>query len=124
VHRDLKPDNLFLVRDDEVAYGARAKVLDFGIAKLAGDGKPGSMRTRTGALMGTPAYMSPEQCRGAGAVDARADIYSLGCILYELLAGRPPFHAEGMGEVIAAHLYAQPARLAAIEPSTPDWVDR
>jgi len=78
VHRDLKPDNVFLVADAEVAAGMRAKVLDFGIAKLMADAKPGSMRTRTGVLMGTPVYMSPEQCRGAGAVDARADIYSLG----------------------------------------------
>ena len=66
VHRDLKPDNVFLVRDDETASGLRAKVLDFGIAKLAGDGQPGSLKTRTGMLLGTPYYMSPEQCRGAG----------------------------------------------------------
>jgi serine/threonine-protein kinase len=119
VHRDLKPDNVFLVADAEVAAGMRAKVLDFGIAKLMADAKPGSMRTRTGVLMGTPVYMSPEQCRGAGAVDARADIYSLGCILYQLICGHPPFASEGYGEVIAQQLYAQPTQLAKLEPGTP-----
>jgi len=77
VHRDLKPDNIVLVRDDEVAIGERAIVLDFGIAKLFGD-QPISQKTRTGSLLGTPAYMSPEQCRGAGEVDLRTDVYALG----------------------------------------------
>src|SRR5262245_17634888 len=76
IHRDLKPDNVFLVADVEIAIGFRAKVLDFGIAKLAGDPMRGSVRTQTGAIMGTPAYMSPEQCRGSGTVDSRSDIYS------------------------------------------------
>jgi serine/threonine protein kinase len=87
-HRDLKPDNLYLVRDDEVVGGERVKVLDFGIAKLAGEVHASRVKTRTGAIMGTPIYMSPEQCRGTGAVDARADIYSLGCILFEMTCAR------------------------------------
>lgn len=109
VHRDLKPDNIFLVPDPDMPGGERTKVLDFGIAKLSdlagGDGGP-SLRTRTGAVMGTPTYMAPEQCRGAGSVDHRADIYALGVILYELVCGRAPFVAEGFGEIIAAHLTA------------------
>jgi serine/threonine-protein kinase len=119
VHRDLKPDNVYLVADAEIAIGMRAKVLDFGIAKLMADGKAGTLRTRTGVIMGTPIYMSPEQCRGAGRVDARADIYSLGCILYQLACGQPPFFAEGMGEVIAAHLYGQPEPLSLHVPGIP-----
>ena len=107
VHRDLKPDNLFMVRDPEAVGGERPKILDFGIAKLSGE-QPGRMQTRTGALMGTPMYMSPEQCRGIGTIDHRADIYALGCVVYQLLTGRPPFDMEGMGDVIAAHLREAP----------------
>src|SRR5207302_1844061 len=79
VHRDLKPENIFVVADQNVAGGERAKILDFGIAKLQGD-EPGKFKTRTGMVMGTPIYMSPEQCRGAGEVDRRSDIYSIGCV--------------------------------------------
>jgi serine/threonine protein kinase len=102
VHRDLKPENIFVVRDAEVMGGERAKVLDFGIAKLTGDHV--GVKTQTSAVMGTPMYMSPEQCRGAGQVDQRSDIYSLGCVLFALVVGRPPFDAEGVGEIIAMHL--------------------
>ena len=103
IHRDLKPENVFMVRDGEVAGGERAKILDFGIAKLTG--ADGSLsKTRTGALMGTPVYMSPEQCRGAGDLDHRSDIYALGCVLYHLITGRPPFSAGGLGELLAMHM--------------------
>src|SRR5678815_2691766 len=101
VHRDLKPDNIFLVRDAEVAGGERAKIVDFGIAKLLGENL---VKTLTSSVIGTPSYMSPEQCRGAGQVDQRADIYALGCVLFTLIVGRPPFDAEGAGEVLAMHL--------------------
>jgi serine/threonine-protein kinase len=80
VHRDLKPENLMLVRDPEAQGGERPKILDFGIAKLTSDA-PDRSRTRTGTLLGTPIYMSPEQCRGSGLVDHRSDIYSLGCVV-------------------------------------------
>ncbi|HEY5935688.1 MAG TPA: serine/threonine-protein kinase, partial [Kofleriaceae bacterium] len=109
VHRDLKPDNLFLVPDPEAPTGERPKILDFGIAKLTDIGLAGTA-TKTGAVMGTPTYMSPEQCRGTGLVDARADLYSLGCIYYELLCGRPPFNEIGAGELIGAHLFVEPTR--------------
>ena len=107
VHRDLKPDNLFIVRDAEAQGGERPKILDFGIAKLTSDA-PDRSRTRTGTLLGTPIYMSPEQCRGSGLVDHRSDIYSLGCVAYHLICGRPPFDFEGIGEIISAHLREAP----------------
>ncbi len=106
VHRDLKPDNIFLCRDPEVAGGERAKILDFGIAKLTQD-TTGPV-TNTKAVIGTPMYMSPEQCRGAGRVDQRSDIYSLGCVLSKLLTGVAPFAAEGTGELIVMHIQMQP----------------
>ncbi len=107
VHRDLKPDNIYMVTDGDSPTGDRPKVLDFGIAKLTDIGLAGTA-TKTGAVMGTPTYMSPEQCKGTGDVDHRADLYSLGCIFYELITGRPPFSKLGAGELIGAHIYAQP----------------
>ena len=120
VHRDLKPDNLMLVPDAEAPTGERPKILDFGIAKLTDIGLAGTA-TKTGAVMGTPTYMSPEQCRGTGKVDARADLYSIGCIYYELLCGRPPFNELGAGELIGAHLFVEPPRPSQFQPAiSPD----
>lgn len=115
IHRDLKPDNIFLVTDPEI--GERVKILDFGIAKLIGPENSGGHRTRTGALMGTPSYMSPEQCRGAGKVDLRGDLYSLGCILFEMLCGQPPFVREGLGAILGAHMYEPPPTPRSLNPS-------
>jgi eukaryotic-like serine/threonine-protein kinase len=109
VHRDLKPENIFLVRDSEVPGGERAKVLDFGIAKLAGD-LGAQQKTSPSLIMGTPTYMSPEQCRGAGNVDRRSDVYSLGCLLYALVTGRTPFDAKGSGDLIVQHITELPVR--------------
>jgi serine/threonine protein kinase len=106
IHRDLKPDNVFLVPDPDVPTGERPKLLDFGIAKLAGH--LAEHRTQTGALIGTPLYMAPEQARAAGTIDHRADLYSLGCMLYQMLVGQPPFVAAGSGEIIALHLFTEP----------------
>jgi len=109
VHRDLKPDNIILgQRGREQDF---VKLLDFGIAKLTSDGRTGS-RTRTGLVLGTPAYMSPEQCEGSAKVDHRTDIYALGICLYEMLVGRVPFIGEGYGEILVQHLTQKP-----IEPS-------
>jgi serine/threonine protein kinase len=121
VHRDLKPDNVFLVPDPEVPGGERIKLLDFGIAKLAVD-QQGQGHTRTGAVMGTPTYMAPEQCRGV-AVDHRADLYSIGCIIFEACTGRPPFVGEGSGDVLAAHIYMPPPTIASIIGSAPAEVE-
>jgi serine/threonine-protein kinase len=118
VHRDLKPDNVFLASTPEAATPINVKVLDFGIAKLAYDGGAGK-QTRTGVLLGTPIYMSPEQCRGAGRIDHRSDIYSLGCIIFELMAGRPPFVGEGAGDLIVAHVSEPAPELTALVPSAP-----
>ncbi|MFL5305827.1 MAG: serine/threonine-protein kinase [Polyangia bacterium] len=105
VHRDLKPDNLFLVPDDGRPFGARVKVLDFGIAKLRGELSGGGAKTQTGSVMGTPPYMSPEQCRGlTEEIDHRTDIYALGIILYEMLVGAPPFMSAGWGDVVLMHV--------------------
>jgi serine/threonine protein kinase len=102
VHRDLKPSNVMLVPDPHMPSGERTKILDFGLAKLVGPHESTQFHTNSNAIVGTPLYMSPEQCQGAGRVDAKTDVYSLGCILYEMLAGRPPFLGTGVGEMIGS----------------------
>jgi serine/threonine-protein kinase len=128
IHRDLKPDNIFLSTDSEEEAAASGrmviKVLDFGIAKLMASDREGSARTRTGLLLGTPLYMSPEQCRGAGAVDFRSDVYSLGCIVHSMLTGNPPFPFQGFGEIISAHMGTPPPPLRALAPPTPEPIER
>jgi hypothetical protein len=118
VHRDLKPGNLMLVPDPLGPGGERVKLLDFGIAKLAADTEQDN-KTASQLIMGTPTYMSPEQCRGAGMVDEKTDIYSLGVILYEMLAGQPPFVSDGPGDLMAMHMFRQPAPLSQLAPDVP-----
>jgi serine/threonine-protein kinase len=118
VHRDLKPHNVQLCFKADGAL--LVKILDFGVAKILAspDGNQ-SVKTRTGSLMGTPLYMSPEQCKGAGVLDHRTDIYSLGVMLYEMLAGRPPFMAEGVGELFAKHMLEEPPPVTEFVPNAP-----
>jgi serine/threonine protein kinase len=116
VHRDLKPDNVYLVPDHEDATRDQVKILDFGIAKLLGTPKGSRGATSTGMVLGTPMFMAPEQCKGAGVVDHRADIYSLGCILYFMLCARPPFDYPGVGEILGAHLHEPVAPPRSINP--------
>ncbi len=106
VHRDMKPDNVFLTAtQDEKPI---VKLLDFGLAKLSGPNETRIDRTRTGMVMGTPLYISPEQARGIR-IDAAADIYSLGAIAYELFCGRVPFMYDSAVEIMSAHI-TQPLR--------------
>jgi serine/threonine-protein kinase len=119
VHRDLKPENVFLVPGTGGGPVA-VKILDFGVAKLMAD-EPS--RTRSGSVVGTPKYMAPEQCRGLKTIDHRADIYSLGCILFELLCGRPPFIKEATGDLLIAHATEAPPSASALEPAVPPALD-
>jgi serine/threonine-protein kinase len=120
IHRDLKPSNIMVMASGE------AKVTDFGIAKVLG----AANLTRTGAAMGSAHYMSPEQIRRPEAVDARSDIYSLGCVFYELLTGRPPFgrhDSEGTEsdfEIKTAHVGEPVTGLAAFDKAIPAWLDQ
>ena len=101
IHRDLKPDNIMLVPDEHSQSGMRTKLLDLGIAKLLED----NATTQTN-VPGTPLYMAPESCAGQR-VDGQADIYSLGCVLYELLCGRPPYLPDG-GNLMSKHIFQRP----------------
>jgi serine/threonine-protein kinase len=122
VHRDLKPDNLYVVCDPHDAEREWIKVLDFGIAKLQMSAND-SVKTRTGTLMGTPIYMSPEQCRGTKTVDHRSDIYSLGIIFFEMMCGQPPFVSEGFGELVNMHLNVAPPAPSSQNPNVSPTLD-
>ncbi|HVR62626.1 MAG TPA: serine/threonine-protein kinase [Polyangia bacterium] len=121
IHRDLKPENIYLI-----SRGAQkdfVKVLDFGLAKLTQVEEKVSHKTRTGSVMGTPYYMSPEQCEGKATIDHRADIYSLGVILFEMLTGKVPFGGEGYGEIIVKHITMPPPSVRSIVPALPPALD-
>jgi serine/threonine-protein kinase len=128
IHRDLKPENVFLTSVDARPSDFAVKVLDFGIAKLQ-PWPGGSLRespspshTNPGTVLGTPAYMSPEQCSDAGRVDHRADVYSLGCILFQMLSGRPPFVGTGL-DLLLAHAVQAPPLLRTLRSGVPSRVD-
>ena len=118
IHRDLKPENVFLL---DVSEDRVVKLLDFGLAKLT-DQDAGVGVTREGQILGTPIYMSPEQCRSKG-VDHRTDIYALGCLGYQLLAGRPPYDQDNAAELISAHLVTEPPRARSFHKDVPEILD-
>jgi eukaryotic-like serine/threonine-protein kinase len=115
VHRDLKPSNLFLP-------GGRAldvKILDFGIALREG----GTQLTQTGTMIGTPGYMAPEQARNQGVIDARADVFALGCVLFQCLTGVPAFEGDSAAGILGKLLFGQAPRISALWPEAPGELD-
>ncbi|HXB25930.1 MAG TPA: serine/threonine-protein kinase [Gemmatimonadaceae bacterium] len=114
IHRDIKPDNIMLQRDD-----GRAMVTDFGIARAADD-TTGTRLTATGVAIGTPAYMSPEQCTGERAVDGRSDLYSLGVVIYAALVGTPPFAGSNTAALLVKHLTETPRPIKEVRQDVPD----
>jgi serine/threonine-protein kinase len=126
VHRDLKPENIFLVRNDEEEI---AKVLDFGIAKTTSNALSASASgsTRSGALLGTPYYMSPEQAEGIRSLDHRTDIWAMGVIAFECLLGRRPFESETIGSILLAicsRPIPVPSRIGPVPPGFDAWFAR
>ncbi|MGH7470903.1 MAG: protein kinase domain-containing protein, partial [Longimicrobiales bacterium] len=116
VHRDVKPENILL--SGEVPF-----VSDFGIARAL-EAAGGERLTESGVAMGTAAYISPEQAGGASAVDARSDVYALGCVLYEMLAGEPPFTGPSTHAIVALHLAERPRSLRVVRPAVPPELDQ
>jgi serine/threonine-protein kinase len=126
VHRDLKPENVFLVNDEEEASDI-AKVVDFGIAKFTDTSMGVSSSTRTGSVLGTPYYMSPEQARGLRTVDFRSDLWSLGVIAFKCLTGRYPFEGEAIGDLLVKICTAPlptPSSYAAMPQGFDTWFEK
>ena len=121
IHRDLKPDNIYLVPDHELSTGERIKILDFGISKLSGTMAGNSPKTV--GTMGTPAYMAPEQWADSAQIDWRADAYSLGCVQFEMVCGEPPFECKTIFEACGKHLHSTPPSPHELTPEVPAVLD-
>jgi hypothetical protein len=120
VHRDVKPSNVMLRDGGDRGAGGRAVLADFGIAKVLTGGDAAA--TRAGVMVGTPDYMAPEQIRASGDLDARADIYAFGVMLFQMLTGRLPFAGASVGEVVQAHLQRPPPDPRSLAPALPERV--
>jgi serine/threonine-protein kinase len=118
LHRDLKPENVMLVPDTGVPGGIRAVVLDFGFAKVLREEAELVKLTRTGLVLGTAEFMSPEQIRGRP-LDGRSDVYALGVLAFEVFTGRLPFEGKSPQEMMLARFKAEPLRLRALQPELP-----
>ena len=118
IHRDIKPSNLILVNGDP----EQVKLLDFGIARGLVRGEGAVTLTATGETIGTPHYMAPEQARGTRQVDARVDVYALGAVLYQLIAGRPPLEGQSAIAVLAKILLEEPTPIDELVEGLPDGV--
>ena len=116
VHRDLKPDNIMITSERGTGSERHfVKLLDFGLSKLVDRPLDASLMTQTGRIMGTPSYMSPEQCKG-GEVDHRSDLYSVGLVLYEMLSGEPTFSGDSVPELLVKHASEPPPSLLDVHP--------
>src|SRR4051812_27913035 len=121
VHRDIKPENILLTSDAHTGAW-HALVADFGIARALDEAAP-ALQTQTGMIVGTPVYMSPEQASGVREIDGRSDIYSLACVVYEMLTGAPPFDETSMQALIAAHLVSVARPVSALRASVPEHIE-
>ena len=118
LHRDLKPENVMLVPDRDVAGGIRAVVMDFGLAKVLREESQLVKLTRTGVILGTAEFMSPEQILGKP-LDGRSDLYALGVLAFEMFTGRVPFEGKSPQQVMLARFRGEPLRLRALQPELP-----
>jgi serine/threonine protein kinase len=122
LHRDLKPENVMIVPDRDAPGGSRAVVMDFGLAKVLREDPELQKLTRSGIVLGTPEFMSPEQLLGYE-LDGRSDLYATGVLAFEMFTGRIPFEGKNLQEVALARLKGQPLRLRSVQPELPETLE-